>query len=76
MQTKLQSLIESLLNTASGFIISLLLYHYVVTPMDLPDTWNSSILVTLMFTVVSIVRSYFWRRLFNWFLRGWLNKHV
>lgn len=58
-------MIEALLGTAIGFGISLLIYQFVITPMQLPPGWSSSALVTVIFTVVSIVRGYVLRRFFN-----------
>lgn len=60
-QTKLESRIEIFLNYLSGFIIAYLVYKYIVMP-----TWllTSPFWTTGLFTVVSIVRSYYWRRFF------------
>ncbi len=65
MQTRTESVIEVWVNILSGMAISFLLgllvyplYGFQVTPMQ-----NGSIV--LIFTGVSMVRSYFWRRLFN-----------
>lgn len=60
MQTKLQSLIESVTNTAIGYILSILSYMYVFNI----DT-STTLLMTLYFTVLSIVRQYITRRFFN-----------
>jgi len=63
MQSKKSSMMEIGLNTGSGFIVSL-----VVTA----SLQNSGLLssmsplgITAIFTVVSLVRSYTWRRVFN-----------
>ena len=66
MQLKRHSLLEATLNTASGFIVSLLLWIYVVIPIwDIKvDMWDN-LAVTMIFTVASIARSYAWRRVFN-----------
>lgn len=63
MQSRIESGIEIFLNYLSGFIIAWCTYNYVV----LPISWlrESPTLVTLLFTGVSIVRSYCWRRYFN-----------
>lgn len=67
MQPKLHSLLEAILNTASGFIISFIvatisfpLFGFNSTPIQ--NFWLVSI-----FTIVSILRSYIWRRVFNHF---------
>ena len=67
MQTKTKSIIEVVAWTASGFIISVLLYRYIVPFIDPsidPNTWVA-IKVTMLFTAVSIARGYLVRRLFN-----------
>lgn len=66
MQTRTHSLIEQLFNTASGFLISVLVWQFVVGPIwHLHTNFAENLEITLLFTVVSIVRSYAWRRLFN-----------
>lgn len=66
MQSKRQSLIESLLGTAIGFIISVLVWQYIVNPLwDLHTGIIANLQITILFTVVSVVRSYFVRRGFN-----------
>lgn len=66
MQSRLESTVEALLNIGSGFIISLLLWTFVIVPVwDLPVKMHDNLAITSLFTVVSIVRSYIWRRIFN-----------
>jgi len=66
MQLKRHSLLEACLNTASGFIVSLALWMFVVVPVwNVPVTMFDNLVITAMFTVASIARSYAWRRLFN-----------
>lgn len=66
MQSRLQSLIEQLFNIGSGFLISLLVWEYVVKPVwHLQTSFAENLHITCLFTVVSIARSYVWRRLFN-----------
>ena len=60
-QTKLMSVIEQLVNTLVGFIISIILLKFLF-----PEITNSkSFITTLIFTIVSIVRGYLIRRIFN-----------
>lgn len=66
-QSRAGSLTEACLNTASGFVVSLLVWQWLVAPLyGLPIDWGMNFGITIIFTVVSIVRSYLWRRLFNW----------
>lgn len=66
LQSKLESAVETSLNTASGFVLSWAIYVWVVIPYTqhmpvLEQAWW----VTWLFTIVSLVRSYVWRRFFN-----------
>lgn len=66
MQSAKHSLIEVLANIGSGFIISALLQEFVVTPFwHLRVSSLDNLSITLFFTVVSIGRSYAFRRLAN-----------
>ena len=65
-QSKLESFVESCLNTASGFVVSFLAWRFVVAPvMGLSLDYASNLAITSFFTVLSVVRSYVWRRWFN-----------
>jgi len=65
-QSKLESLLESSVNTFSGWFISFLLWSFAIGPLFNIDTSiTENMLITAIFTVVSIVRSYFWRRFFS-----------
>ncbi len=65
-QTKIESLIESCVSIASGFILSLCLWVLVVIPVwDLEVTMSDNLAITALFTILSITRSYLWRRFFN-----------
>jgi membrane protein implicated in regulation of membrane protease activity len=65
-QTRVESLIESSVNIASGFIISLIVWSYIVVPIwDIPVSMSENLQITALFTIVSIIRSYVWRRFFN-----------
>ncbi|WJY17665.1 hypothetical protein QQW98_08385 [Alteriqipengyuania flavescens] len=56
---------EALCNTAVGFLVSLATWIAVAWWLSIPMTWGENFLITGIFTVVSIVRSYALRRLFN-----------
>ena len=62
-QTKLESAVEVFFNYGSGFVIALATYAYIV----LPSTWlkTSPFWVTVLFTFISVFRSFLWRRFFN-----------
>lgn len=65
MQSKKISLLEALLNTASGFITSLITQWLVFPWFNFSPSLRENLTITAIFTIVSIVRSYAWRRLFN-----------
>lgn len=66
MQTRLSSLTEQLLSTAIGFIVSLLVWELVVKPLwHIQTSISDNFQITVLFTVVSICRGYWVRRLFN-----------
>lgn len=56
---------EAVCNTAVGFIVSLITWIVVAWALGIPMTWGQNLLITGIFTVVSIARSYALRRLFN-----------
>jgi len=65
-QTKLESLLETCINIASGFIVSLLLWTFVVAPLwGLTMSTFDNLAIVSIFTVSAIIRGYVWRRFFN-----------
>jgi membrane protein implicated in regulation of membrane protease activity len=76
-QTKLESLLESILNIGSGFIISLLVWAFIVVPVwNLPVNMTQNFIITGLFTVISVIRSYIWRRFFNAGLHNLIHKGI
>ena len=65
MQSKKNSFIESLLNTIVGFLISLLVQLLIYPILNIPVTIFQNIIITSVFTIVSIIRGYIIRRYFN-----------
>jgi len=72
-QSKKHSAMEIGLNYLSGFVIAWAAWHWGAVPIMAwltahgygePET---GFIITLFFTVISVIRSYFWRRLFNAF---------
>ena len=65
-QSRIESLIESSLNTASGFVVAVLIMQFVITPLwKLPTSSLDNLAITLVFTVAAVSRNYVWRRFFN-----------
>ena len=64
MQTKKGSLIEILLNIGTGFVVSYALTLYVLPLYGFQVSRTNGFTITGIYTVVSMVRSYIYRRLF------------
>lgn len=69
-QSKRYSLLEALANTISGFIISMVLNYYLLPVYGLKISLAGSFTFTFVFTIVTTLRSYVWRRLFNRLVTG------
>jgi len=65
MQSKKHSFIEANLNTATGFIISLLLAYFLLPYFGTKQDIMVSLEITGIYTLVSIARNYVVRRIFN-----------
>lgn len=65
MQTKTQSFIEISANTAVGFIISYASTFIIFPFVGFESSNSQSFIVTLFFTVVSLLRGFVIRRIFN-----------
>jgi hypothetical protein len=51
---------------ASGFLVSQTVWCLIVVPVwNLPVNMAENLQITLLFTAVSVLRSYIWRRIFN-----------
>lgn len=65
-QTKFESFIESFINISSGFFLSLGIWYFIVVPFwEIKLPFSQNIIITLIFTISSVIRSYIWRRIFN-----------
>ena len=65
MQSRKHSLLEAVINTASGFIISLVVTEFLFPVFDLHPSFAANFSITTIFTIISIIRSYICRRIFN-----------
>lgn len=65
MQTKKNSFIEACVNTAVGFLITLVISFFVYPLCGIQASIGSMSGVTACFTIVSILRQYIIRRYFN-----------
>lgn len=64
-QSRLQSVVETVTSVAVGFVLALALQVALMRWHGLPADLIRDIEITIAFTVLSLCRSYFLRRLFN-----------
>ena len=69
MQSKTQSMIESFVNVGVGYGVALLSQFVIFPRFGISVTLSDNLWICGWFTVVSLVRSYFLRRGFNWWHR-------
>lgn len=65
MQSKQKSLIESVIQTIIGLGTSILIQVILYPILNIPVTFTQNIIITLVFFIVSIIRGYLVRRLFE-----------
>jgi len=61
----MRSFIESFIDVGSGFVLAILIQLYIFPFFELHPTIMDSIGIALIFTVVSITRSWLWRMAFK-----------
>lgn len=67
MQSRAESLLEQVCNVGSGFLLSLLIQQFIITPVfDTGTSPTQNLGITVVFTIASLLRGYGWRRAFNW----------
>jgi len=66
-QSKLESLIEVNTNIATGFIVSYIFWTFFLVDWIEQGyvTIHDNFIITMMFTVIAVIRGYLWRRFFN-----------
>ncbi len=65
MQTKKWSMIESLTSVGIGWFIGVILNLTVLPLFDYDVSLTDGVLISIIFTAVSVIRSYIIRRFFN-----------
>lgn len=65
MQSKKHSTIESLTNTIVGLLTSFAIQLVIYPLLSIPVTLNQNIIITVVFFLVSFLRGYIIRRVFN-----------
>lgn len=64
-QKRFHSFLESIVNVAVGLGINIMAQHYVFPIFEIHITWAQNFGIAMIFTVISIIRSYLLRRAFN-----------
>lgn len=75
-QTRMMSVIETLVNTVSGIVITLAAATVVYPWFGHSFTFQQNVGITAVFTVLSMIRGYGVRRLFNWILKREVQKNA
>lgn len=65
IQSKLESLIETCINTAIGYLVALLSQLLVFPLVGIDVPFSTNLVIGAWFTVISILRGYVIRRWFN-----------
>jgi hypothetical protein len=66
-QSRMESFAEAVFNVSVGFVVAMATQLLVFPVFGIHIGISENILIGVIFTAVSIVRSYAVRRLFNWF---------
>jgi len=61
----MKSFLESIIDVGSGFILAILIQLYIFPMFNLYPSILDSINIALIFTIVSIIRSWLWRLVFK-----------
>lgn len=74
-QTKLESAIEQICNVGSGMVIAYAVMELILAPaLGIGITPMQNVWTTIVLTIVSVIRGYCWRRIFNKRMyRDWAN---
>lgn len=65
MQSRVMSLVESATNIVVGFVVATITNQIVLPLFGIAITLTKNMEITVVFTVVSLIRSYMLRRFFN-----------
>lgn len=65
-QSRKHSVLEAVANVVIGYGIALASQVVIFAGFGIPVSFQQNVLMGLIFTVVSLVRSYSLRRFFNW----------
>ena len=61
----MRNLFESIIDVGSGLLLATLIQLFIFPFFDLYPTIKDSFQIAIIFTCISIFRSWFWRTVFN-----------
>ena len=64
-KTNFRNLIETMIDVGSGLLLSTLIQLYIFPFFDLHPTLLDSFNIAIIFTVISMLRSWTWTTIFN-----------
>lgn len=64
-QSKSMSMVEAVVNTVVGLVVAMIATAAICKAYSIPMTWENNFIITFWMTVLSVLRSYLLRRLFN-----------
>lgn len=67
IQSKRHSAFEALINTSSGFVLSCTMGLVIFPLLGWEVSPGENLEAVSLFTLISVLRSYFWRRVFNYY---------
>lgn len=67
-QSKKGSLLETVVSTSIGYVVAVVSQIIILPMFGLTPSFSENLGIASAFTVVSLVRGYFVRRTFNWFI--------
>lgn len=73
-QSKKHSFLEACMNTLIGFAVALIAQRVLFPLYGIHNSYNTDLQLVGWFTVISIVRSYYVRRLWDYGLRNFINR--
>tara|TARA_R110000744_G_scaffold19900_3_gene52298 strand:+ start:7281 stop:7493 length:213 start_codon:yes stop_codon:yes gene_type:complete len=65
MQNKKQSMVEAISGTLIGLVFSFMIQVAIYPMLNIPVSIGQNVLITSIFFIASLLRSYLVRRLFN-----------
>lgn len=66
-QSKIMSALEQIANVGSGLLIAALTWEFIIRPLIYSEVLSidNTFYITIIFTIISVIRGYIWRRVFN-----------